>query len=80
MRELAPEHQPDPAHPSAAAAPHGTSLTERGSFCSASCACGWRGPARRARDRAREDSHAHLRDHGAADAAAPPPDGAAGAL
>ncbi|MEU2085263.1 hypothetical protein ABZ569_25795 [Streptomyces albus] len=55
MRERAPEH-PDP--PTA----HHISLTERGSFCSASCSCGWRGPARRARDRARTDADTHLRD------------------
>ncbi|WP_326689456.1 MULTISPECIES: hypothetical protein [unclassified Streptomyces] len=54
MRERAPEHQPD-----AACAPHRTSVQERGSFCWASCGCGWRGPARRARDRARADARDH---------------------
>ncbi|MGP3987683.1 hypothetical protein [Streptomyces sp. 3N207] len=82
MRERAPEHQPDPAHPTlpaAQAAPHGTSLNERGSFCAASCSCGWRGPARRARDRAREDARIHQHGHGD-HTTAPPPGGAAGAL
>ncbi|MBO8191150.1 hypothetical protein ITI46_05515 [Streptomyces oryzae] len=85
MRELAPEHQPDPANPAHStaqagqAAPHGTSLSERGSFCAASCSCGWRGPARRARDRAREDGRAHLQQHGNSTTASPP-DSAAGAL
>ncbi|WP_243084887.1 hypothetical protein [Streptomyces sp. 891-h] len=56
-------------------------MTERGSFCSASCTCGWRGPARRARDRAREDAHAHHQhEHGGGHTATPPPEGAAGAL
>nr|WP_307805495.1 hypothetical protein [Streptomyces spirodelae] len=62
-------------------APPGTSLTERGSFCSAICTCGWRGPARRARDRAREDGHAHHQhEHGGGHTATPPPEGTAGAL
>ncbi|MEU7107670.1 hypothetical protein ACFQ2B_18030 [Streptomyces stramineus] len=42
------------------AAAHATSTSERGSFCSARCTCGWRGPARRARSLAREDAAAHL--------------------
>ncbi|MEU4970352.1 hypothetical protein [Streptomyces smyrnaeus] len=79
MRERAPEHQPDPVRPAAHTVPHGTSLNERGSFCSASCTCGWRGPARRARDRARADCHAHQREHGD-HTPTPPPGDAAGAL
>ncbi|MFH8984106.1 hypothetical protein [Streptomyces varsoviensis] len=39
---------------------HTTTTTENGSFCIARCACGWYGPARRARARAREDAAAHL--------------------
>ncbi|MFC5032264.1 hypothetical protein ACQFX6_21900 [Streptomyces sp. DSM 41987] len=45
-----------------AAAPsgtHHTTVTDRGSFASARCSCGWKGPARRARDRARRDAEAH---------------------
>ncbi|WP_093484524.1 MULTISPECIES: hypothetical protein [unclassified Streptomyces] len=42
--------------------PHTTSTTERGSFCSARCDCGWRGPARRARSQARTDAERHLVD------------------
>ncbi|MCD9143114.1 hypothetical protein [Streptomyces albireticuli] len=38
---------------------HSTSTTETGSFCSARCTCGWRGPARRARSLARDDATAH---------------------
>ncbi|MEV6671795.1 hypothetical protein [Streptomyces sp. NPDC051162] len=44
------------AGPSAA---HSTSTGETGSFCSARCTCGWRGPARRARSLAREDAASH---------------------
>ncbi|MEU3753399.1 hypothetical protein AB0H17_11635 [Streptomyces olivoreticuli] len=40
-------------------AAHSTSTTETGSFCSARCTCGWRGPARRARSLAREDALSH---------------------
>ncbi|WP_328689260.1 hypothetical protein OHT20_16330 [Streptomyces caniferus] len=43
-------------------APHATSTTESGSFCTARCACGWRGPARRARSQARTDAERHLSD------------------
>ncbi|MCT9091137.1 hypothetical protein N4G70_20055 [Streptomyces sp. ASQP_92] len=38
---------------------HQTSLTERGSFAVARCSCGWAGPARRSRDRARLDAETH---------------------
>ncbi|MEU5834272.1 hypothetical protein ABZ820_11455 [Streptomyces diacarni] len=64
------------------AAAHVTALHERGAFCSASCACGWRGAARRARDRARADALAHQDAHRdpAPHTAAPPPGGPAGAL
>ncbi|WP_424212574.1 hypothetical protein ACN20G_11025 [Streptomyces sp. BI20] len=54
---------PSPARPAdgsaSAPAPHLAETVERGSFCTARCACGWRGPARRSRDRAREDARAH---------------------
>ncbi|NGO72591.1 hypothetical protein [Streptomyces boncukensis] len=60
MRERAPEHQPDQAALSAVAKGlHEADMTERGAFCSAVCSCGWRGPARRARDRARADAAGH---------------------
>ncbi|MFE2601595.1 hypothetical protein ACFXCZ_34850 [Streptomyces sp. NPDC059396] len=39
--------------------PHITSTLERGSFCLAHCSCGWSGPARRSRDRARTDAASH---------------------
>ncbi|MFE2294327.1 hypothetical protein [Streptomyces sp. NPDC059452] len=61
-------HEEPPA-PARTAAPHPPSCsattTERGSFCLARCTCGWAGPARRSRDRARTDAAEHL--------AAPPP-------
>ncbi|MFJ8754068.1 hypothetical protein ACIREO_32800 [Streptomyces sp. NPDC102441] len=38
---------------------HSTTTVERGSFCLARCVCGWSGPARRARDRARTDAEQH---------------------
>ncbi|MFJ6603169.1 hypothetical protein [Streptomyces lydicus] len=51
--------------------PHATSTTERGSFCTARCTCGWRGPARRARSQARTDAERHLADAGAPGADSP---------
>lgn len=50
-----------------AATPGGASpdlvLEERGAFAFGSCdKCGWRGPARRSRDRARKDLAHHLDD------------------
>ncbi|WP_281181677.1 hypothetical protein [Streptomyces exfoliatus] len=39
-------------------------MTERGSFALARCSCGWTGPARRSRDRARTDAADHLRSAG----------------
>lgn len=35
-------------------------IVDKGSFTAARCECGWRGPARRSRKRAREDAAAHL--------------------
>ncbi|MEU6867430.1 hypothetical protein ABZ924_29975 [Streptomyces sp. NPDC046876] len=46
-----PMEQPVPGHT--------TSTTERGSFCLAVCTCGWKGPARRSRDLARQDAARH---------------------
>ncbi|MEV8589528.1 hypothetical protein AB0424_21600 [Streptomyces sp. NPDC051180] len=45
----------------AQATPHTTTTTERGSFALARCSCGWTGPARRSRDRARTDAAEHSR-------------------
>ncbi|MGW0117806.1 hypothetical protein [Streptomyces sp. NPDC003327] len=39
--------------------PHHTTTTERGSFALARCTCGWTGPARRSRDKARTDAASH---------------------
>ncbi|WP_200804536.1 hypothetical protein [Actinacidiphila paucisporea] len=55
MLKLPPGQEP-------AAGDHRTSVVERGSFASARCSCGWTGPARRARDRARRDARAHTQD------------------
>ncbi|MHC5701122.1 MULTISPECIES: hypothetical protein [Streptomyces] len=38
---------------------HHTTTVERGSFALARCSCGWTGPARRSRERARTDARAH---------------------
>ncbi|MFJ7062390.1 hypothetical protein ACK8N7_16825 [Streptomyces griseobrunneus] len=61
-RTTAPHPPSCPAPPPAG---HSATTTERGSFCLARCTCGWAGPARRSRDRARTDAAEHL--------AAPPP-------
>ncbi|MET9856764.1 hypothetical protein ABZY57_27970 [Streptomyces sp. NPDC006450] len=54
---------PLPRDPSGTAptppAGHTTSTSDRGSFSSAVCTCGWRGPARRSRDLARKDAAGH---------------------
>ena len=41
-------------------------LVEKGNFTHARCDCGWRGPGRRSRKKAREDAAAHLLDKCAA--------------
>ncbi|MET9721607.1 hypothetical protein [Streptomyces zaomyceticus] len=46
----------------AQASSHTTTTTERGSFALARCSCGWAGPARRSRDRARTDAADHARN------------------
>ncbi|MDI5969452.1 hypothetical protein POF50_008875 [Streptomyces sp. SL13] len=38
---------------------HRTTTVERGPFALARCSCGWTGPARRARARARQDAAGH---------------------
>ncbi|MFD9425178.1 MULTISPECIES: hypothetical protein [unclassified Streptomyces] len=52
----APLRIPPPSYVAA----HSTTTIERGSFCLARCTCGWSGPARRSRDRARTDAEEHL--------------------
>ncbi|WP_461011655.1 hypothetical protein [Streptomyces capparidis] len=47
---------PEPASPPPR---HDTTTTERGSFCTARCVCGWSGPARRSRELARRDAARH---------------------
>ncbi|MEW2069050.1 hypothetical protein [Streptomyces sp. NPDC007346] len=56
-RTMAPHLLSCPPPP---AAEHRTTTIERGSFCLARCTCGWSGPARRSRDRARTDAAEHL--------------------
>ncbi|MEU3713284.1 hypothetical protein [Streptomyces catenulae] len=51
---------PGPAPAADDTAAHHTSTSERGSFISAGCTCGWRGAARRARSQARTDAERHL--------------------
>ncbi|MGC5345690.1 hypothetical protein ACPXCE_25770 [Streptomyces sp. DT24] len=53
-------YEPHRADESPAAPVHTTTTAERGSFCTARCACGWSGPARRSRERARADAQSHL--------------------
>ncbi|WP_168724101.1 MULTISPECIES: hypothetical protein [unclassified Streptomyces] len=38
---------------------HRTTTVEKGRFVAAHCSCGWRGPARRARSKARSDAAGH---------------------
>ncbi|MFH8474491.1 hypothetical protein [Streptomyces sp. NPDC018000] len=45
--------------PTPASCGHTPTTVERGSFCTARCGCGWSGPARRSRDRARTDAAEH---------------------
>ncbi|WP_455360605.1 hypothetical protein [Streptomyces sp. SYSU K21746] len=49
---MLPEAPPNAPH-------HRTGTSERGSFCIAHCTCGWKGPARRSRERARQDATVH---------------------
>ncbi|MFD3354359.1 hypothetical protein [Streptomyces fradiae] len=55
-------HSHDVSSPSPATggAPHQATTTERGAFALARCPCGWSGPARRSRERARTDAAAHM--------------------
>ncbi|MFJ8693864.1 hypothetical protein [Streptomyces roseolilacinus] len=58
-----PHDAPSPS-PVTGGAPHHTTTTERGAFALARCACGWSGPARRSRERARTDAAAHMSEQG----------------
>ncbi|HCA85511.1 MAG TPA: hypothetical protein DEQ61_08460 [Streptomyces sp.] len=51
--------EPAPSSHPARDEDHRTSTAERGAFCLARCTCGWFGPARRARGKARTDAEAH---------------------
>ncbi|MEU5686766.1 hypothetical protein [Streptomyces venezuelae] len=50
------DQQAPSAHPTTA---HRTTTVENGRFTAAHCTCGWRGPARRARSKARTDATEH---------------------
>ncbi|MCK1798231.1 hypothetical protein MTQ01_19810 [Streptomyces sp. XM4193] len=39
---------------------HQLATAENGPFTHACCSCGWRGPARRARSKARDDAQEHV--------------------
>ncbi|MEU8570183.1 hypothetical protein AB0C51_17850 [Streptomyces pathocidini] len=52
-------HEPADAPPPAPHENHHTRTTDQGRFSIARCNCGWTGPARRARSKAREDANAH---------------------
>ncbi|MEU6084606.1 hypothetical protein [Streptomyces sp. NPDC047108] len=54
MRPTSPEER------SVHGEPHRTRTVEKGSFSMARCSCGWAGPARRARDKARADAAEHI--------------------
>ncbi|WP_280719153.1 hypothetical protein [Kitasatospora sp. MAP5-34] len=43
---------------------HRVTIEERGSFCFATCSCGWFAPGRRSRDRSRRDASEHLAQEG----------------
>ncbi|WP_441250841.1 hypothetical protein [Kitasatospora sp. McL0602] len=54
-------HSELPARPGAGpTSVHQVATAERGSFCFASCSCGWAAPGRRSRERARRDAEEHL--------------------
>jgi len=66
VRDVVPSAAPAAAPPAVPATgppddggAHRTSVAERGSFTLARCVCGWTGPARRARERARLDAREH---------------------
>ncbi|MEV6109071.1 hypothetical protein AB0M28_30860 [Streptomyces sp. NPDC051940] len=68
MLNHGPGNRPGPLHEAhrlasaGASGDHSVSMREEGAFAVAVCTCGWSGPARRARSRAREDAALHGRD------------------
>ncbi|WP_380278142.1 hypothetical protein [Kitasatospora purpeofusca] len=59
-------HSELPAVPGTTPMPeHRVAISERGSFCHATCACGWYSPARRSRDLTRREAEDHLAAEGA---------------
>ncbi|GAA2843694.1 hypothetical protein RMN57_21840 [Kitasatospora sp. CM 4170] len=57
-------HSELPAVPGTTPMPeHRVAISERGSFCHASCVCGWFSPARRSRDLARREAADHLAEN-----------------
>ncbi|MER7707594.1 hypothetical protein ABTX81_32435 [Kitasatospora sp. NPDC097605] len=54
-------HSELPAVPGTTRMPeHRVAISERGSFCYATCSCGWYSPARRSRDLTRREAEDHL--------------------
>lgn len=59
-------HSELPADPGTTPMPeHRVAISERGSFCFATCSCGWFSPARRSRDLSRREAADHLVENGA---------------
>ncbi|MFB7476457.1 hypothetical protein [Kitasatospora sp. NPDC056184] len=59
-------HSELPAVPGTTPMPeHRVAISERGSFCYATCVCGWYSPARRSRDLTRREADDHLAGEGA---------------
>ncbi|MFF7458594.1 hypothetical protein [Kitasatospora sp. NPDC008115] len=53
-------HSELPAGPGTCMPEHRVAISERGSFCYATCSCGWYSPARRSRDLTRREADDHL--------------------
>ncbi|MFJ9953198.1 hypothetical protein [Kitasatospora sp. NPDC091207] len=59
-------HSELPAAPGTTRMPeHRVAISERGSFCYATCGCGWFSPARRSRDLTRREAADHLTENDA---------------
>ncbi|MED7952128.1 hypothetical protein ACFVYP_29645 [Kitasatospora sp. NPDC058201] len=61
-------HSELPAKPGTTRMPeHRVAISEHGSFCFATCVCGWFSPARRSRDLTRREAADHLAASGEED-------------
>ncbi|KUH37714.1 MULTISPECIES: hypothetical protein [Streptomyces] len=61
---MLPHDAPPPPQGPGGEPHHTTTTTERGAFALARCSCGWSGPARRSRERARTDAVTHVSEEG----------------